>query len=100
MLSVQVVEIGGDRLGETAPSRNRALPKFVAGLNSPGVGSSGATFVPMMKPAHLGESRRFARLLALGPGVTLAYPSASLGACGFDDSSPRIFGDGDTSWLH
>ena len=45
-------------------------------------------------------SRRSARLLVLGRGVTLACPSASPGACDSDDNSPRIFGGGETSRLH
>src|SRR5215471_6256789 len=45
-------------------------------------------------------SRRSARLVVLGRGVTLACPSASPGACDSDDNSPRIFGGGETSRLH
>src|SRR5215472_11455703 len=44
--------------------------------------------------------RRSARLLALGQGVTRAYPSASRGVYGSDDSSRCSFGDGDINWLH
>src|SRR5262245_5085502 len=56
LLSVQAFEIGGDRIGETPPSRNRRYRSLLLGLNSPGVGgSSSATFVPMMKPTHLGD---------------------------------------------
>src|SRR5215467_1966905 len=51
--------------------------------------------------AHqLRGSRRSARFLALGRGVTLACPSVSRGVYGSDDSSPRSFGDGDIDWLH
>ena len=42
-----------DRVGETPPSRDRRYRSWF-GLNSTGVrGSSGATFVTMMQPAHL-----------------------------------------------
>ena len=55
LLSVQVFEIGGDRVGETPPSRNRHYRSLLLGFNSRAVGSSRATFVPMMKPTHLGD---------------------------------------------
>src|SRR5215471_1643548 len=56
LLSVQTFEIGGDRVGETPPSRNRRYRSLLLGLNSPAAGgSSGATFVPMMKPTHRGD---------------------------------------------
>jgi hypothetical protein len=56
LLSVLVFEIGGDRVEETPPSRNRRYRSLLLGLNSPAVGgSSGATVVSMMKPTHLGD---------------------------------------------
>jgi hypothetical protein len=51
---VDVSEIGLDRVGETPASRNRRYRSMLLGLNWTGVrGSSGATFVTMMEPAHL-----------------------------------------------
>ena len=53
-MSVDVAEISRNCLEKTPPSRHQRYLSLLQGLNSTGVrGSSSATFVTMMEPAHL-----------------------------------------------
>ena len=82
-----------------APQTNRQSRTLRLGLNS-----TSARF--RQRGVHTDDearqplgSRRSARPLVLGRGVTRACPSPSPGACDSDDNSLRIFGGGETSRL-